>query len=135
MIDYDAKYQSNKSQLGIVPKFEKYSSRNSQVIEHLTHSRSYKPSYNAVTRRVSTPNLNQGHEIKSSSLPKYMTENKSRIGLEVLNEKMLKMNKFNWVLRPLYYREFDYTGNAKQFNIFKCIDKLSKDESNIFILW
>ena len=63
------------------------------VVKHLANNnRSYAPKYEAVEKRNSTPDLSKGRT--ASPFPEHMTRNASRMGLNMLSEKMLKMNMY-----------------------------------------
>ena len=89
---YEPSYKLVENNLGRAPSFEKYTSREPIVIEHLVNSRVYQPNYAIIEKRRSSPDLSKGK--KPSLFPEFMTTNSSRIGLNMLSEKMLQMNMF-----------------------------------------
>ena len=100
LVFYDANYSMVTADLTKVPDFKKYKDREPSEIRSRCHSRCYKPKYDLVEKRSSTPDFTKGSTRKVSPLPDHMIDNKSRISMDILNEKMIIMNSSFFVTAP-----------------------------------
>ncbi|CAG9319013.1 unnamed protein product [Blepharisma stoltei] len=92
--DYQPNYKLVTKSPGQAVKFENYIPHKPILLNHLTSTRNYHVKYGMVEKRVNSPNFNLmvSRPDSTSPLPLFMQQISSRVGLNVLNEKMLLMN-------------------------------------------
>lgn len=91
---YEPSFKLVSDDLGKVAKFNNYNSHKPILLSHLINTRDYQINYGLIEKRVNIPDFTKTspRTDDSSPLPCFMQPINSRLGLEVINEKMLLMN-------------------------------------------